>query len=133
MSKKLTLYEIDTLVRQLEKTIIDPLVVAQQNTLNSIPNDPALEEASKELENMLLFEEELCIKKNIIAHKYNISDYFTIRATKKEIDKKKYQLKLEQNNFQLIPTTQDLKDLVVLNSNLELQDIIEKITKMYIN
>ena len=133
MSKKLTLYEIETLTRQLQKTIIDPLNIEQQNILDSIPNDTELEAASKELENIILLEEELRARKSTIAHKYNFPDYFTTVITKQHLDNKKYQLKLKQNNFKPIPTIQDLKDLIVLNSNLELQDIVEKITKMYIN
>lgn len=133
MKKKLTLYEIETLVRTLTTTVIDTLTIEQQNILDSLPNSKELEDLEKEYFEYKAIEEEALNKRRALAKKIGLPlsnsenyvlDYFV---------KQQKEYKLSRVSLPKIPTQQELKDLIILNSNLELQEIVDKITGMYIN
>lgn len=133
MKKKLTLYEIETLVRTLTTTVIDTLTIEQQNILNSLPNSKELEDLEKEYFEYKAIEEEAFNKRSALAKKIGLPLYNSESYTLDYFAKQQKEYKLSRVSLPKIPTIQELKDLIILNSNLELQEIVDKITGMYIN
>ena len=133
MKKKLTLYEIETLVRTLTTTVINTLTTEQQNILDSLPNSKELEDLEKEYFEYKAIEEEASNKRRALAEKIGFSSYNSENYVLDYFAKQQKEYKLSRVSLPKIPTQQELKDLIILNSNLELQEIVDKITGMYIN
>lgn len=138
MAKKLTQYEIDCIARQLEKIIINPLTEENNTIINQTPDNLemlkdidkllGLNNTIESLNNEII---ELEVVRNRILDKYQGNHYSGQRDSVAWVEKKHYDFKQSKSILKHVPTSQELKDLIILNSNLELQEIIKLITDKF--
>lgn len=138
MAKKLTQYEIECIGRQLDKAIIVPLNAENDRIIEQAPDNPEIVKDIKKLasiiESINVLEEEVDRfeeKRDEILKKYDGNNYVSRRDAIGYLNHQHQIYKKAQSKLLPVPTYMEIRDLVILNSNLDLQEIIKVVTEKF--
>lgn len=138
MAKKLTQYEIDCIARQLDKSIIVPLTEENDKIIAQFPDNPEmlkdiqkLKELEEKLKVLEIEKDKLEEQQEKILIPYSGAHYAGRRDPQAWVEGKHLAYKKDNSILKPVPSYTDIRDLIILNSNLELQDIIKVITDQF--
>lgn len=139
MAKKLTQYEIECIGRQLDKVIIVPLNAENDRIIEQAPDNPEIVKDIRKLtgivESIKALEEEVdkfVEKRDEILKKYDGNNYVGRQDAIAYLNRQQQIYKKANSNLIPVPTYMEIRDLIILNSNLELQEIIKVVTDKFI-